>query len=279
MSSHVTSAGFVPVDAVFSEDAADVLSLSAGEKLREARARAGLTLDAAAERTRIRRDYLEALETMDPRGLPARAYAIGYLRTYASALGLDGGAIVEQFKREVDTETGRAQPSAAAKMRKEIKLPRGVFGAVMILASVAAVAMWYADQSSRSPGLSNLPSPPDAAPEWARADFRVDSPLPGVDQIWNDLPLGAARETAVLRAISPTWLEVRDASGRVLFERELMAGETYTISEPGLTVSAENAGAIQVEQTGQPLRSLGEAGIAVEDLAVLAQAETADEPQ
>ena len=72
---------------------------------------------------------------------------------------------------------------------------------------------------------------------------------------------------------------MRDASGRVLFERELMTGETYTLSEPGLTVSAENAGAIQIEQTGQPMRSLGEAGIAVEDLAVLAQAGTADEPQ
>ena len=63
--------GFVPVDAIFAGSGTSCVQLSAGEKLRDARARLGLTLDSAAARTRIRRDYLEALETMDPRGLPS----------------------------------------------------------------------------------------------------------------------------------------------------------------------------------------------------------------
>ena len=109
MSQGTSNSGFVPVDAVYSDTESAYTRLSAGERLREARTKKGLTLDSASARTRIRRDYLEALETMDPRGLPAQAYAIGYLRTYASFLALDSGTIVEQFKREVDTETGRAR--------------------------------------------------------------------------------------------------------------------------------------------------------------------------
>lgn len=271
------STGFVPVDAVFADEGVDILQLSAGERLRDAREKSGLSLDEAATQTRIRKDYLEAIETMDPRGLPARAYAIGYLRTYASFLALDSVAIVDQFKREVDTETGRAQPTAAAQTRREIKLPRGVFGAAMILASVAAVAFWYAEQAGNDTGLTNMPSPPDAAPAWAREDFAADRQPVSVADIWSDLPLGTATvaQDVIMRATAPTWFEVRDASGRVLFARELAAGEAYRAQEDGLTVSARNAGAIQLEVDGEIVGSLGEEGLSIENQPVLAQVETA----
>jgi cytoskeleton protein RodZ len=96
---------YVPVDAVFSDAPIGVRSLlgiGLGERLRHARTSAGLTLDSAAARTRIKRDFLDALETMDPRGLPSRAYAVGYLRTYANFLGLDAAACIDQFKAEVE---------------------------------------------------------------------------------------------------------------------------------------------------------------------------------
>ena len=279
MSGHASGADFVPVDAVYADDGVGYVQLTAGERLREARARMNLSLNQAAEKTRIRADYLEALETMDSRGLPARAYAIGYLRTYASFLSLEPGGVVEQFKREVDTDTGRAQPTAAARTRDPIRLPRGVVGAVLILAAVAAVAWWYSEQVGPIGGLSNPPSPPDAAPEWARADFEASAAAPTVQDIWNDLPLGNSAimsSAVVMRAVAPTWLEVRDASGRVLFARELAAGETYHALEPGLTVSAANAGAIQLERHGEIVGTLGVAGTPVEDLPVLAQADIAE---
>lgn len=268
------SAGFVPVDAVFSGENAGFMQVSAGERLREARVKAGLTLDSAAARTRIRREYLEALETMDTRELPARAYAIGYLRTYAGFLELEPVEIVDQFKREVDTDTGRAQPTAAAQTRKEIKLPRGVFGAIFILASVASIAWWYAGQSTGDTSFENLPSPPDAAPEWARADFETTPEAVRVDDIWSELPLGQVASLSnvlVMRAVAPTWFEVRDRSGRILFSRQLETGESYRAMETGLTVSATDAGAIEMEMDGESVGPLGELGLAVENLPVLAE--------
>ena len=194
-----SGADFVPVDAVYADDSIGYVQLTAGDRLREARSKMNLSLKQAAERTRIRADYLEALENMDPRGLPARAYAVGYLRTYASFLSLEPAGLVEQFKREVDTETGRAQPTAAAKSRDPIQLPRGVFGVAFILIIVAAVAWWYSGQTGSGGLLSNPPSPPDAAPEWARADFDPAARPPFCFRLKCDVGRRAARSLAPAR--------------------------------------------------------------------------------
>ncbi|MBI1233972.1 MAG: DUF4115 domain-containing protein [Alphaproteobacteria bacterium] len=259
--------GFVPVDAIFAGSGTSCVQLSAGEKLRDARARLGLTLDSAAARTRIRRDYLEALETMDPRGLPSRAYCVGYLRTYAQFLSLDETAIVDQFKREVDTQTGRAIPTAP-KEKREIKLPRGAFGAVLILAGVASIAWWYANTSSGEGAFADVPPPPDAELSLLEDDTLANGARNwSVGDVWRDLPApGTATEEVVLEASAPTWLEVRDGSGRLLFSRELAAGERYrALSEDGLTVTTADAGAIEVFVDGQSFGLLGEPGTSLDE--------------
>jgi cytoskeleton protein RodZ len=70
-----------------------------GETLREARLAAGIDLDQAERTIRIRIRYLDALEREDWGVLPAEAYVRGFLHTYGDYLGLDGGALVEQYDR------------------------------------------------------------------------------------------------------------------------------------------------------------------------------------
>ena len=60
-----------------------------GEALAAARARAGIELAEAEERTKIRARYLRALENESWDELPSHAYAKGYLRSYAELLGID----------------------------------------------------------------------------------------------------------------------------------------------------------------------------------------------
>ena len=271
--------GFVPVDAIFAGSASTCVQLSAGDKLREARGRLGLTLDSAAARTRIRRDYLEALETMDPRGLPSRAYCIGYLRTYAQFLELDDASIVEQFKHEADTQTGRATPTAP-KEKREIKLPRGAFGALLILAAVGGVAWWYANTASGEGAFADVPPPPDSELSMLQNEALANGANRwSVDDVWRDLPPpGAVTEEVVLQASQATWLEVRDASDRLLFSRELGAGERYrALSEEGLTVTAADAGLIEVFVDGTSYGLLGEAGTPVDERPVHAEAFTVAE--
>lgn len=71
-----------------------------GEFLRAVREHRGETLDELAKSTRIRKAYLLGIEEADRSSLPSRPFAIGYVRSYAQALGIDGDAAAARFKRE-----------------------------------------------------------------------------------------------------------------------------------------------------------------------------------
>jgi cytoskeletal protein RodZ len=68
-----------------------------GETLRRARLSKNVTFEDAERVTRIRREYLEALEREDFTKLPAPVYARGFLRSYAGYLGLDPGELMPFF--------------------------------------------------------------------------------------------------------------------------------------------------------------------------------------
>ena len=70
-----------------------------GESLREARTRQGIELGDAQQATKIRARYLEAMEGDRWDVLPDPAYVRGFLHTYATFLGLDADALVNEYAR------------------------------------------------------------------------------------------------------------------------------------------------------------------------------------
>jgi cytoskeletal protein RodZ len=71
-----------------------------GSILKDARVRQGDSLADIEAATRIRRKYLEAIENDDYSGMPSLAYAKGFVRNYASHLGLDPVHIMAFFRRQ-----------------------------------------------------------------------------------------------------------------------------------------------------------------------------------
>jgi cytoskeleton protein RodZ len=69
-----------------------------GETLREARMRARIDVSEIEARTKIRAKYLRALENEEWGLLPGPTFVKSFLRTYAQALGLDGKALVEEYR-------------------------------------------------------------------------------------------------------------------------------------------------------------------------------------
>ncbi len=113
-----------------------------GADLREARERLGWTLPAIAEHLRIRLPFLEAIEDGRIGDLPGRAYAVGFVRTYAQSLGLDPDEIARRFRAE----------AADINRKTELDFPapvpdRGIpAGAVVLLGVVLAIGAyvgWY----------------------------------------------------------------------------------------------------------------------------------------
>jgi len=136
----------------------------AGADLRLARERVGWSLPEIAAVLRIRPLYLAALEEGRIDELPGNAYALGFLRTYASALGLDPNEIARRFKAE----------AAAVNRKTELQFPvpvpeRGVpAGAVVLLGvllAVAAYAGWYRlSGEGRLPAETTIQVPERLAP-------------------------------------------------------------------------------------------------------------------
>jgi cytoskeletal protein RodZ len=77
-----------------------------GGYLQAVRRHRDVSLDNLAETTRISRAYLRAIEDGEHSALPSRPFAIGYVRSYAQALGLDGEAAVARFKQEAPDLSG-----------------------------------------------------------------------------------------------------------------------------------------------------------------------------
>ncbi|MDE2026159.1 MAG: helix-turn-helix domain-containing protein [Patescibacteria group bacterium] len=76
--------------------------LKVGERLQKERLRKGLTIEDVARSTKIRPEFLRALEEGEYKKLPSSAYIQGFLRNYTAFLGLPIKETIAVFKREFD---------------------------------------------------------------------------------------------------------------------------------------------------------------------------------
>ena len=73
-----------------------------GAMLRATRELAHLSLAEVAEATHIKESHLEAIENLNLDALPARPYAIGFVKAYAKYLRLEADPIAIRFKEEAE---------------------------------------------------------------------------------------------------------------------------------------------------------------------------------
>jgi cytoskeletal protein RodZ len=68
-----------------------------GQQLRRHREKRGVTLKQIAQQTKVAASLFASLEAGERTRWPGGIYSRGYVRAYASAVGLDPDEIVEQF--------------------------------------------------------------------------------------------------------------------------------------------------------------------------------------
>lgn len=193
-----------------------------GADLAAARARAGLTLEEAAKRTRIPQRYLEALEKGDHAVFPAGPFLAGYTRQYRRFLDLpeDAGAALPEPEPEL-TVTRPERPSRATRSRGLRVAGVGALAAVCLALVVAIV--------DRTRG--------DAAPT-----------------------LGVAPDQRVaLRAEEAVRARV-EADGEVVFQGALPPGKTSSFSaHDRLVVELDSLEVVDIRYNDRPLEPLGAA--------------------
>src|SRR2546423_6693308 len=96
-----------------------------GATLREARMRARIDVSEIEAQTKIRAKYLRALENEEWSLLPGPTFVKSFLRTYAQALGLDGKALVEEYRLSQEDAHELYEPIATASRSGRQRTPRG----------------------------------------------------------------------------------------------------------------------------------------------------------
>ncbi len=135
-----------------------------GPTLREARNRRKVDLVQVEAAIKIRVRYLQAMENEEWDALPGGAYTRGFIRTYASYLGLDGDRLADDYRRAMGPQGGervpkRVEPVPTARRGHRPWISgRVVIAAVCLLLVAAVVGIALAggggDSSSPSPAAS-----------------------------------------------------------------------------------------------------------------------------
>lgn len=128
-----------------------------GAALKAIREFRGIDLAQLAQATRIRRQYLQAVEEMRLDLLPSRPFAVGYVRAYAAALGLDPDQAVLRFRRDApDKEEPLRAPVGVTRERDPRLVLVGVCCAIVIGGSL----LWNIAQRAM---MAEAPPPPTVA--------------------------------------------------------------------------------------------------------------------
>jgi len=114
-----------------------------GDALRQQREQMGVTMEQAAEDTRIREKFLQAIESGDYQSLPGTVYTKGFLRNYAGYLNLDA----EEMLALYTGERGGSEPIRTfAPMRPLVKrsfiFTPTVLVPVVVLAGIGLFAFY-----------------------------------------------------------------------------------------------------------------------------------------
>lgn len=204
-----------------------------GRALRKARFHRELTLEEASRGTRMRAEYLDALEREAFDELPGDAYARGFLRSYASFLGLDPDKVAGVYER---TSAGApAAPTPRRGPRRASVLPGGRHHFPWPMAVGVAAIVFIAA------GAFGLLSRSASTPEPAEVSTGMD--------------LQALPETVTVSVVAQHDVRVQvTADGASVFDEVLAMGEAHTFeANDEIVLWLESGASARVRVNGRGL--------------------------
>ena len=238
---------------------------SAGARLRRAREQACLSLADIAARTKIAERHLALIEEGNYAAMASRAYAIGFARNYARALGLDEKEIVASVRDDFDdmvSATDR-RPAPAFEPGDPARVPGSRLAWIAALSALAAIlvtALVWRNFYTPGATLPDLTDPQAEAPAATAAPAQA-APAPS----------GPVVFTATIPLV---WVKFYDAEGKQLMQKEMAQGESYTVPADanGPMLWTARPDALQVTIGGQEVPRISTLQERVKDFPVSAAA-------
>ncbi len=246
--------------------------MSLGSELSAAREQAGLTLEDAADRTRIRRTVIARIEADDFSLCGGDVYARGHIRTLAKVAGIDPEPLVAEFDRlhapqapsaaevfEADTYRTRERrgPNWTAAMASVVVLLLAVAG-FQLLRGGAGATNAGSPPASAVGRSSSASGPTNSEPSTTTSATTSPTTSPTVIA---QVPPSARGVTMRLNIVGGrSWVSVT-AGSRKVFEGVLNDGATRTFSDAKqIKIIIGNAGAAHLVVNGVDLGTAGGGG-------------------
>jgi transcriptional regulator with XRE-family HTH domain len=226
-------------------------SQTVGERLREAREAKGMTLEEVASQTRIPTRHLRHIEVGDWDGLPAVTYSVGFARSYANAVGLDGPAIGAEVRRQLGSGRRSAGPAEYYEPADPARVPPRPLAIAAAIIALLLVAGYLIFRSGVEDGAAT-----------GSGTGEVEVPMPPPTAAPLSQPPSSATGSVVLTASDTVWIRITAAGSPPLYEGELAAGQRFEVpasaQQPQLRAGRPDALRVTVGQTAIP--QLGPAG-------------------
>lgn len=252
------------------EASAALIPERVGDRLRAARVKAGLDLSDVATRTRVPQRHLIAIEAGDYNLLPGNTYCIGFVKAYARAVGENETELANNLRVELSGLTEQRSEYVQYEAADPAHVPTKLLAwTAAALVALFVIGFWAYRTMLVAPPPTQISSADLASPE---PDVAVDT---------NAAPMVATAPATngevVLTATSAVWMRIYDAADKVLFEKEMAAGERYVVPADANNpkIRTGRADLIAVTINGKPVATLGPAQRTVKDVGVSAAALTA----
>ncbi|MFN3818818.1 helix-turn-helix domain-containing protein [Blastomonas sp.] len=246
-----------------------------GQRLRDARVAAGLSLENIASRTRIPVRHLEAIEASNFDSLPGRTYAIGFGRAYARAVNLPEEDVAQSIRDTLGGASGAAARDATRfDLDEPSKVPSAriawLAAAVGAVILIAGFGIWrtYFFPAANVEELAQAADAASDAPPAAKPDVK---PTPAATAAAAVDPNAEVVFTATENNI---WIKFYDGEGKQLMQKQMALGEQYAV--PGDAVNPQvwtgRPDAFEITVGGRTVPPLGTSEVAVKDVPVTAAA-------
>jgi transcriptional regulator with XRE-family HTH domain len=255
---------------VAESDQDQLLGQSVGERLRVAREAKNLSLDDVARQTRIPVRHLEHIEREEWDSLPAITYSVGFARSYANTVDLDGAQIGAEVRQQLGgIRTGNA---AAAPYYEPADPARVPPRSIAIAAAVIAILLVVGYLVWRSSAVGS-DSPADVAITQSEEPAAANQAAPRPAQ-----PAAAAPASGpvVLTAVEDVWLKIdQSGGGAPLYMGTLKAGQSYQVpagaQSPRIRTARANVlkvsvGGTEVAPLGPPETTVSNVSLTAADL-------------
>ncbi|HDH07729.1 MAG TPA: DUF4115 domain-containing protein [Candidatus Moranbacteria bacterium] len=131
-----------------------VSSLTLGEKLKKLRSENRISLSEISKQTKIQMKYLEYLENGEYNKLPADVYVKGFLRSYASYLGVNENNLIKLYEREKGIQRNIKRDDKKEKLAEPIGFsnfiitPKKIVVSVIVLLALGSFFYIYSELDS-----------------------------------------------------------------------------------------------------------------------------------